>query len=398
MNKINILSTENNRKSFLLVLLLIFYGIFSWSLPIYSFGITGGYILPVTAVLLLFVVIHQHRHLKKKVVVVWLFSFFLTMIAAAYWANAKVFVLPIAFLVAFALTFQSERSEISLFVDISSKIIFLIMVGALVGFFIAFANIQPLFSFAKSDGKLVYFFYTTLTSDKILNIIRPSGIYDEPGALSFVVCILAYLRARLNKSSFMTWLLLVMGMVTFSFAHFVFIAVFFFSERISKANFNALVFVGLLVVLLIVQFPFIVDIFQTKIWYRMEIDEFGNFSGDNRINFFQVAFSALMRDPISILMGIDFNCVVNAQECEQFYGHYGENPLSPMFVFGLLNSWPYYLFMVIGLAAIVRGRSGLAFFSVAILFAQRPYLMSLGYSLLGLMALRLHLSPITIRR
>lgn len=50
-------------------------------------------------------------------------------------------------------------------------------------------------------------------------------------------------------------------------------------------------------------------------------------------------------------------------------------------------SWPYYILLVLSLLAALRGRKYLIYFAVGLLFVQRPYVLSYGYSLFAVMSI-----------
>jgi hypothetical protein len=66
-----------------------------------------------------------------------------------------------------------------------------------------------------------------------------------------------------------------------------------------------------------------------------------------------------------------------------FDGKYliGENPLMPVMQFGIFSSWPYYVFlMIISFAALIGKEHFFIYLSVCVLFFQRPYFSTIGYS------------------
>ena len=63
----------------------------------------------------------------------------------------------------------------------------------------------------------------------------------------------------------------------------------------------------------------------------------------------------------------------------------GENPLSPLAFNGILISWPYYLALAVLLCAPVFGRKYIVSFAFGALLLQRPYMLGIGYSFIGLL-------------
>ena len=65
----------------------------------------------------------------------------------------------------------------------------------------------------------------------------------------------------------------------------------------------------------------------------------------------------------------------------------GENPLSPLVQQGILISWPYYVTLAILFISPVFGRKYIVSFAFGALLLQRPYMVGIGYSLIGLLVI-----------
>ena len=65
----------------------------------------------------------------------------------------------------------------------------------------------------------------------------------------------------------------------------------------------------------------------------------------------------------------------------------GENPLSPLVIDGLFISWPYYLVLGVLFVAPAFGRKYMVSFAYGALLLQRPYMIGVGYSFIGLLVL-----------
>ncbi len=63
----------------------------------------------------------------------------------------------------------------------------------------------------------------------------------------------------------------------------------------------------------------------------------------------------------------------------------GENPLSPLVQQGIFISWPYYVTLAILFISPVFGRKYIVSFAFGALLLQRPYMVGIGYSLIGLL-------------
>ncbi len=76
----------------------------------------------------------------------------------------------------------------------------------------------------------------------------------------------------------------------------------------------------------------------------------------------------------------------------------GENPLSPLVANGLFISWPYYLTLAILFIAPVFGRKFIVSFAFGALLLQRPYMLGIGYSLIGLLVVATTIEGIVANR
>jgi hypothetical protein len=76
----------------------------------------------------------------------------------------------------------------------------------------------------------------------------------------------------------------------------------------------------------------------------------------------------------------------------------GENPLSPLVSSGIFISWPYYLTLAILFIAPVFGRKYMVSFAFGALLLQRPYMLGIGYSLIGLLVVATTIEGIVAKR
>ena len=72
---------------------------------------------------------------------------------------------------------------------------------------------EELFSIVNEDSRSNGFYLSTFSNSYVRGVIRPAGIYDEPGALSFVACIIAALRKIRGFSEKGTWIILILGLL-----------------------------------------------------------------------------------------------------------------------------------------------------------------------------------------
>ena len=100
-----------------------------------------------------------------------------------------------------------------------------------------------------------------------------------------------------------------------------------------------------------------------------------------------IAFIKDQLDFRTFIFGADVSCIVSTGNCGQFAPYVGFNPFSPMILYGILISWPYYLFLLFALGFGVIRKEFWPLFAVALLFFQRPSMFSAGYATLAAMAI-----------
>ena len=106
----------------------------------------------------------------------------------------------------------------------------------------------------------------------------------------------------------------------------------------------------------------------------------------------------MRRNPESILFGADPSCRFDQDTCTEKFPLMGENPLSPLVMHGIFISWPYYLALAILFMAPLFGRKYIVSMAFGALLLQRPYLLGIGYSLIGLLVVGTTLACIAADR
>jgi len=306
----------------------------------------------------------------------------LTTISASYWQENRVILLPIYFIASILVVSALTNDDIKIFVEILTWIMLVVLIGAVLGMFYALFGGVSIFSFPNEDGRINQLYLTTLTNSQYLNFIRPSGIFDEPGALSFVTCFLAALRHAFGFNKRITWALLLLGLVTLSLAHIIYVILHALEEfrRVKKRK---SIFVAVMITFFlysIVNFiPPIQDLYVSLLQARLQIEE-GQLTGDNRTVLLLNAASYINLN--TFLFGLDSDCAIGVANCtDKGYEQYGENPLTLLVHWGGLVSFPFYLALVYLAMIAVRHRS-FVILAVFLLLFQRPNTMSYGYSML----------------
>jgi hypothetical protein len=218
-----------------------------------------------------------------------------------------------------------------------------------------------------------------MTNDVLDNLIRPAGIFDEPGALAFYLCVVAACRSLLGMPRGTTWLLLAGGLPTLSLAHLVYIVFHLLSERLLSARALRALLAGGLVLGAAVSHPALQQTVEERVVARLALED-GRLAGDNRSELLENAAGYV--DLRTAVVGLDPRCITDWTACQQTYRRFGENILTPLVQGGILMSWPYYVVLAALLAGGLRARRRLVQLGVAALLLQRPYLLSAGYCLL----------------
>lgn len=374
-----------------MVLLLLFFSLISIS-PVFSaFDVHGRHLIVFEIFCLLIVCFMNKRRLKKWPFPVAIMLFAPALIPALFWNEPRLALLPLFLFVAVLLLAQSTSKEVSRYTDCASWFLFIILIGAVIAYFLAKFGVAPLTAFQNPDGRLNYFFYTTLTNVFEGSYIRPSGIYDEPGALSFFVCIIAFARQKMGKDPRLTWVLLGLGLITFSLIHLIYILIFLCGEKISIRWLSRMALIVALAFMVLVGTG-LGETFKEKLLSRLEINETGQLVGDNRSELMFNAIDTLKNEDHAWLVGVDPNCTFNVLLCKQRWGAMIANPFDPLVAQGIFLSWPYYFFILMTFLSLLGGKKNLTFFAVGLLFAQRPYVLVIGYSFMAVLAVWLQLA------
>lgn len=311
-----------------------------------------------------------------------------------YWGDLKLLFFTLYFIFSIitvmSLTYNDKKS----IVIALSNIMYLVTGAAIVGFCYAFIGGEPLLEIENPDKRSAFLYLSTMTNFNVGLFIRPSGIFDEPGALSFFICFTCALRTLFHLPKKQTWVLLIAGLITFSVAHVIYLVFHYLSEKFNPKS----IFMSFIAVSVLFTTPFLNDdIYEMmdSIFFQRFVIEDGNLKGDNRSELFSNAASLINTE--TFLWGVDSACILDVDLCNSKYPMFGENVLSPLALTGFVVSLPYYFSLLILLCYGSLRKENLFLIGVALLLFQRPYLMSYGYSLLIVLLLSVTLKKIKIR-
>jgi hypothetical protein len=262
-------------------------------------------------------------------------------------------------------------------IKISSLIIFLMLIGAWITFLnIYFTNSIPETTFETYPGTKILrgvLSFGVINHYTGLYIFRASSIYDEPGTFSFVIVFIAAIRHFLNMDKKNTWVILILGFVTISLAHLVYVILHFLAEKINYKKFILFIFLlGLTFIIFLNYIPILVEIFNI-LFSRLSITSAseGFIEGNNRYKYWLYSITQLQNfQTNNWLFGID---EIETTECCSF--------LIYLVQLGLVGSWPYYLIMIF-LFFYCIFKKNLIVFAIFLILIQRPEIQHAGSAFL----------------
>lgn len=376
-------------KSKLTVWLLTLATVVAVSPLIHAFSTLKGNVISILALFAIFIIKDFWRGVDNKYFFLSLGIVFISIIPALYWQQPRLMLLPIYFVLSILVVSELKKIEIKAFVELLTWVLLLVLFGAVLGILYAYFGGASIIEFANPDGRLNQLYLTTLTNSQIENFIRPSGVFDEPGALSFVVCFIAALRHSTGGNKKITWIMLILGMVTMSVAHLIYMLLHATEELKShKRAKDAFMFLGVVAIFSWVLVSFIhpiQDILSALLFSRFTDDTLSTL-GQDRVTTLLNAVGYI--DINTFMFGLDSDCAVGFAHCtfDKGFENYGDNPLTLLVHWGGLLAFPYYFVLVYLTFNSVRQRNFIMF-GIMLLLLQRPYTMSYGYSILIVLTL-----------
>lgn len=343
----------------------------------FTFGITGKIVALILLFLFLFSTIVFNTnicHIKQLVFCSISTMMFGCVTAFHYLDVTYIFILMIYIGYSFFFCLV-EDGELIDFVNIASKFIFILEIGAIIGFVYAYIGGQPIASIKNIDGRSNYLYLTTLTNARLGRFIRPAGIYDEPGAFSFYIVSIVLMRMYYKKNTTFTFIILLLGMVTTSLTHFLCMAILLIPILRKSNRKQKIVIFLIFAIILFLALNLFYDLFDKFLFQRLQYDNSkGTIQGNSRDGQIEGCLKSI-RDN-GFLFG---NYLLGPDRIKYRYGVISENPLSPITMNGLFNSMPYYVFIVITFTAFIFSFNS-CYLAAFALFLQRPYQSAIGYS------------------
>lgn len=367
-----------------LALLMLYWALIAPSSLLHYVGLKGLQSTALALALALCLGLATRRGVRPVALLVFASLVVLSLVNALHWNDIRYMFYWIFFTCALLLVELSGKEGIDRFCSMATRLVLVLLVGALLAFVLARAGFPPILTITNPDGQSYYFFYTSFTNSYEDDFIRAAGIYDEPGAFSMYICFVAALRHLLQRDRRTTWLMLALGFITFSLAHLIYVLFHFLAEQANKKRI-VVVFAVLAAGLITIVSSISIESNIVLLRRLALTEDSGLVAGDNRSLQLINAWSQINDNPSSVLYGLDSTCVFNQMICQEKFGSLGENPLSPLAFGGLASEGVFYVVVALFLLSPLFGKRYLVLFGMGLLFVQRPYVMGFSYALLAVM-------------
>jgi hypothetical protein len=244
------------------------------------------------------------------------------------------------------------------------------IVGAILGFVYALNGGEPSLTIFNIDGRENGLYLSTMSNTILDGIIRPSFIYDEPGAFSFILCATVALREVLGLKRLPSYLLLIGGLITFSLAH-ILITFIYLVFRIGLLKAGAILATVLVLLAPLAQTE------ELEFFLARFAIEDGQLVGDNRSNQFQNFLTVV--HPSMILFG-DVECHQRPDHTCEEHGDISSSPVTPVYRAGIVALVVQIAAHAGLVAAFLRSKQfRFSALALTLLLLQRPFFEISGY-------------------
>ncbi|HIF9275867.1 TPA: hypothetical protein ACX6QR_003939 [Photobacterium damselae] len=336
--------------------------------PIFT-GVQSSYIYVFLAIIYITFYVRKKIIFYEAVIYIGLMALFLLL--SIIHEDARIAFNGFYFILTLYIAARINRSDFLKLVEVLTKILFVILFLAWIAFLI-FLLITPQPLFLVPFGiNTISFYYGTITNT--INILRPAGIFIEPGAFSFFICIVAFFREYLRLNSTKTFILLVLGLVTMSLTHIIVLLLF---STIFLKKIKNILLIGILGFIIFLTLPKdIVENISTSfdkiVMSRLIMTGDGKLSGDNR--------SERLNNAISLIDSENF-LIGTGRESYSEERPTDSNPLTILLQYGFFVYILYTAIILLYLIQVFKCRN-VIFLIPIILILQRPYLMLVCYSI-----------------
>lgn len=261
-----------------------------------------------------------------------------------------------------------DTKTLASFVQCNNVMIAIQSIGALVAFvLVAVGILSPLITTTNIDGRPLYFLGFSCTNIYLGNIMRPSGFFDEPGALAFWG-IFALIFNKLYYDNKRIEHILIIGLLsTLSLAYYIQLALYVVCFYTSNFKKNAFV------ILVIVAAVFFVNKLgpnselYNSTFGRFQLNEEGQFRS-SRYRLMDIAKDEFHKHPIWGEGASQIN------ELE----YMGDNPYENLATDGIVGTITIYLPLLMVFARCRNNKKFVfSFLIIAIGYLQRPFHVNL---------------------
>ena len=319
--------------------------------------------------------------IRKSLFLITLFILCPFVISAIYWESFVLSIYPKFLIFSIITVWMLEARTHLYFIKYSTVFLFFQCILAIIGFVYAAFGGQPILDVTIGWGRTFSFYLTSFSVTNYVGFIRPSGLFDEPGALSFFTCFVAVLREIYHQNRKYTILLLTLGFITLSLAHAIFVFLYLFHVSIITKRWKVLIiFVTSTIFTLLILNSFLEKNYLIDYAISRATSDVEGGRGALMVNAYEIIRSG---DWLSFVFGVDSNCLTDyIDNCRYIYPAMGENYLSLIAFAGVGPSWIYYFYtFLIIILLFVKPRVAFPLFALSVLFWQRPVIFMIGYSI-----------------
>ena len=322
---------------------------------------------------------------KNANIIFFSFIYEVTILSTSYYISSVEYLKVLALFPAFLIISNAISSTFNLknnFCDYLTSFSLLAVAMMVLGVAYAAIGGSSFLEFPNPDGRLSLLYLTTIANEGGVDgvSIRPSFIYDEPGAISFVLWVCIAIRESLGRERKISWLIAVGGLLTISVTHFILIIIFiFFKLKINIKNIG--IFISVLIFLYIIMLlSNNLDVILNRIDLSAAI-----FSENNRS--LQV-FNFLNAVNVDIILFGAYECFESIDKVCKDHGDITSSPLTPLYYGGIALLIIQICTLIYLLLIIFKDKkNSISAIIVFVLVMQRPYFNIIGYGLLIYIAL-----------
>lgn len=373
MNTINQNSNKKKYPSILYVYLLFYLSSLSWSSTfLYFFHLKAALMYYPIIIILFLVFIRKYK--IHKLVLISILAFSSTFLIIGFIADIHLYIIRYSFLsiIFFVLYIYVYKLNVLVVrsIEFTSYFLIIAIILSIISFIYVYLGGEPLYQFPNPDGRINNLYLFSFSNTINYNIIRPSFIYDEPGAFSFLIISTVILREIYGLKKNITIFILVFGLITLSLSHVIFTFLYF----LLRTNFKQKIASGLLLMILL---SLVIDIPAMNFFFdRFHIDNSGRIKGDNRSGQIE-NFYNIVTPKIILLGNNNLNIKANGRK----------NDISSSFVTPLYRGGIMVLlvqcltYSMLILLIFLRKEFLFPSLALMLLFSERPYFGEIGYQI-----------------